>query len=173
MAGRLAGDRVNPDDEPAGLSLEQQPAPALQLSAAREFSSQWRMRLEATLTAGALDVHNLDTDEKYRFGDLRTLAVLGLIEGKLVDQLDWQAGAGGIFYLPAERKGLFQNGGTQRWLLALGLTRRVSLGQHLSASLSVRYDYHEFTTPILVDLGWSQQQSIHRAGLTLGLERVF
>ncbi len=156
-----------------GIDLTGTIGPVGALSVAFPIPTAYRLRFAAELTSLQLDVHDRDEDERYRFGALRTLNLLALAEGHLPAGLSWQAGVGQIIYLPADRVGIFQDGGPARWLLAAGMTKTFPVGDRLDLSLNARYDYHQFITTTLRERGFSQFQTVHRLTLGLGIERVF
>ncbi len=170
---KLVGDRVNPFEQADGLDLTGSIGPVGSISVSFPMGAEYQLRLGAELTSLQLDVQDRDAKTSYRFGALRTLTLLAMGEGDLTAGLVWQAGVGQIIYLPAERVGLFQDGGPARWLLAAGVSRSFPLNARVDLSVSARFDYHQFMTATLRDRGFSQFQAVQRVTLGLGLERVF
>jgi hypothetical protein len=131
----------------------------------------YRIVLEADVHHGNLTVD--DGTDQGTFGSLTTVDALLLFEGPVRGPIRWQVGGGTIFYEPQSRTGLFQKGGTQRWLVAGGLTWSHPLSPAMSLVAVGRVDAHEFTTSTLIAHGYGQSQRVFRAGLQLGLERSF
>ena len=61
------------------------------------------------------------TNGNDQLAPVATVTTLLLAEGAVRGALRWQVGGGAMFYRPTERQGVFQDGGTQRWMLAGGL----------------------------------------------------
>ncbi len=136
----------------------------------------YRVLLEGDVRhAGLNAVNNDPNDPEYRskdhIGTLTTVDALLLVEGHVRGQLRWQAGGGAVFYRPGQQEGVFQDGGTHRWVVALGLAWVHPIGPRWNLLAQGRVDHQEFTTQVLVDRGYGQSQSVQRITLQLGLER--
>jgi hypothetical protein len=151
-------------------------APDVSLAVSYPTGPGYRVVLEADLRHAGLDAVDNDPREpdyqfKDRIGSLTTVDALLLVEGQVFGPLRWQAGGGVVFYRPGEREGVFQDGGTHRWVIAGGLAWTHPMGPRWNALVQGRVDHQGFTTPTLVDRGYGESQSVQRLSLQLGVER--
>jgi hypothetical protein len=132
----------------------------------------YRLVAEVTYARSTLNViSTTGINGNDQLAAVATITTLGFFEGALHGALRWQLGGGAIFYRPTERQGVFQNGGTQRWILTGG----VMWGHRLTPSMDVlvtgRVDVHTFSTDVLQARGYGQSQSVQRFGLLVGVSR--
>jgi hypothetical protein len=146
------------------------PLPTVALRLSHTLPSGYRLGVEGRLTSGATEVTDNGATED--LGTVRTLTVMALADGPVRGALRWEAGVGTILYRPTEETGIWSRGGASRWLVGGGLTWTRPLGS-VDLVVGGRYDFHPFTTPRLDGDGYAGYQAVHRAGLTLGLERGF
>ena len=106
-------------------------------------------------------------------GSVATITTSAMLDGRVRGALRWQAGAGILFYRPAEHSGVFLEGAVHRYLLSGGLSWTRPLTPDLSLLVLGRYSFQEFITPTLVARGYSSYQTVHRLGLHAGVERRF
>ena len=76
-----------------------------------------------------------------------------------------------IQYWPADDEGIFQTGGTARFLAGAGADYRRPVLPKWDLMTSLRYDFHRFKTATLESRGFSQSQGVSRVSLSLGLSR--
>jgi hypothetical protein len=158
-ATRLVHDHiVTPFDVRAGL------APALSVSASLPLDPPWRL-------AGVLDVSS-STVARYDAGGATapitgvTTVTLGLgLARPLKPWLDGRVVLGAMKYFPADRVGLFQDGGPLIPFGQLTFDAAPRFAARLGLALELRYDIHKFTTPALRDEGFISPQVIHRVAL--------
>lgn len=136
----------------------------------------YRVLLETDVRHAGLNAVDNDPNEpdyrsKDHIGSLTTIDALVLVEGHVRWGLRWQAGGGAVFYRPGQREGVFQDGGTQRWVIAAGLVWTHPMGPHWNLLAQGRVDHQGFTTRLLVDRGYGESQSVQRVTLQLGVER--
>jgi hypothetical protein len=93
-------------------------------------------------------------------------------EGPIWHRANWRAGLGLISYLPAEDSGIFLSGGTTRFLAGAGFDYRPPLLTHWDLMVSLRYDFHRFSTDQLDARGFTGSQGVQRVSLSLGLARA-
>jgi hypothetical protein len=93
------------------------------------------------------------------------------LEGPLLSQLRWRAGLGILPYWPAEKEGIFREGGEIRFLTGAGVDYRWPVMTKWDLMTSLRYDWHRFTTDELELRGFSQTQGVSRISLSVGLSR--
>jgi hypothetical protein len=144
-------------------------APTLTLGASLPMTPTYRIGLEGSLTTAGF--HSTEADVETDLGTLRTGSLLLALEGPLAWRLSWRGGLGVIHYWPAEKSGIFFQGGPSRFLAGGGVDyrSRVMSGWDLLASL--RYDFHRFTTEELRLRGFAGSQGVQRISATVGLAR--
>jgi hypothetical protein len=130
-----------------------------------------RLAAEARYARGNWQVDDDGTTDD--IASLATLALALVADGPIGGGLRWEVAVGTLRYLPGEEIGLFANGGTARWLLGAGATWRSPVASTFELVVGARYDFHGFSTSALESAGYSRSQTVHRGGLTLGLERSF
>jgi hypothetical protein len=145
-------------------------APTLVVGAALPFTRDYRAGLEATLTTSGYHARELETDSD--LGTLRTLALVLGIEGPVAGRLSWRGGVGLIRYWPIEEEGIFLQGGTTRFLIGGGIDFRPPVMRQWDLMMSLRYDFHRFTTEELEARGFSGSQGVQRISASIGLARA-
>ena len=155
------------DDIIEEVEVQQKLAPTLVLGASLPIAPRYDAGLELTLTSSGYQA-----DEGGSTTDLGTVrtgsATLGL-HGPVAGSLRWRAGVGLLGYFPKEETGLFQSGGTTRFLAGAGLDYRRPMSSSWQLIASLRYDWHRFTTDELQSRGFSQSQGVQRISATVGL----
>lgn len=129
----------------------------------------YRAGLEAAFASGGFDSEEDGVEAD--LGTLRTASVMLALEGPIAGDFRWRAGGGALLYLPAEDAGIFEQGGTTRWLAGAGVDWRRQVMARWDLMASARYDYHRFTTEELERRGFSHTQPVNRISLSLGLAR--
>jgi hypothetical protein len=157
------------DDILQQIEVRQSLAPTLALGAATGIAPRYRAGLEATLTSGGF--HSEESGSDADLGTIRTGTLLLGLDGPIWQRFRWRAGAGLITYWPAEDSGIFLRGGTSRFLAGAGLDYRYPTQQLWDVMVSLRYDFHRFTTDELVARGFSGSQGVQRISLSVGLAR--
>ena len=139
-------------------------APALAVSASLPLDPPWRL-------AGVLDLSE-STVGRYDAGGGTapitgvTTVTLGLgLARPLKPWLDGRVALGVIKYFPAQRTGLFQDGGPFFPFGQLAFDAAPPFAARLGLALELRYDIHKFTTPALRDEGFTASRVIHRVAL--------
>ena len=132
----------------------------------------YRVVAEVNYARSALNViSTTGTAGNDQLAAVATVTTLILAEGALRSAFRWQVGGGAIFYRPTDRQGVFQNGGTQRWMLAGGVVWRHPLTPTMDLQVTGRVDAHTFSTDVLQARGYGQSQSVQRFGLLVGVSR--
>lgn len=168
--GLTVATQLLTDDVIEEIETRQDPAPTLALGASLPIARTYSAGIEATLTSSGY--HSSEQDEKTDLGTLRTGAVvLGLV-GPVWRRINWRAGAGLIQYWPAEDQGIFLRGGSTRFLAGAGVDYRPLLMSRWDLMVSLRYDFHRFTTEELEARSFTGSQGVQRLSLTLGLARA-
>lgn len=153
------------------VNSRQSVAPTGAIMVGWQLASGYRIGVEGRYARGTWRVSDDAITD-----DLGTLATLGLsmvAVGPMGRSLHWEAAVGSLRYLPEQEIGLFAEGGPSRWMLGggIGWSRPASTALDLVAG--VRYEFHGFSTTALEAAGYSRSQTVHRIGLTLGVERRF
>jgi hypothetical protein len=158
------------DNIVADIDTRQSLAPTLVLGASLPLATTYTAGLEATFTtAGYHSTEaNLDTD----LGTLRTGSLILGLEGPLWQRIAWRAGAGLIRYWPADDSGIFLQGGATRFLAGAGIDYRPRVLTNWDLMLSLRYDFHRFTTDELETRGFTGNQGVQRISASIGLARA-
>lgn len=144
-------------------------APTIMVGGAMEVFPRYDADIELQLTTGS---YSADTDGggSTKLGTLRTIsATLGFDGPLFKPPFRWRASVGVLKYLPAEDTGIFLQGGPLHFLLGLGAQYRRQVSSSLDLNVTLRYDFHRFTTDELQRQGFSQTQQVHRVGLTVGI----
>ena len=152
------------------IHVRQIVAPTLVLGASLPFTPVYRAGLEATLTSSGY--HSTDGVTRTDLGTLRTGSVLLDLEGPVWRRASWRAGLGLIRYFPAEDSGIFLQGGTTRFLAGAGLDYRPPLSKRWEFMVSLRYDFHRFTTGELTTRGFTGHQGVQRISASVGVARA-
>jgi hypothetical protein len=152
------------------IEVSQRLAPTLVLGAGLGIGDRYRAGLETTLTSGGYRSSEAGTETD--LGTIRTGSVILGIDGPVAANLRWRGGVGLLGYWPAPAQGIFQQGGTTRFLVAAGLDYRRTILPWWQLMASLRYDLHRFTTDELQARGFSGSQGVRRMSATLGLVRA-
>lgn len=145
-------------------------APTLVLGAALPFAPTYRAGLEATLTSSGY--HSTEQDVESDLGTLRTVSMILGLDGTIWQRLGWRAGAGLIRYWPSEDRGIFLRGGSTRFAAGGGVDYRPRLSTSWDLMVSLRYDFHRFTTEELRARGFTGTQGVQRVSATIGLAKA-
>jgi hypothetical protein len=152
------------------IEVRQSLAPTLALGASLPIAPLYRAGLEATVTTSGYHSSegNTDTD----LGTLRTGSVLLGLDGPIWRPVRWRAGAGLIRYWPTEDHGIFLRGGSTRFLAGAGVDYRPRVSARWELMVSLRYDWHRFTTEELEARRFSGSQAVQRISASIGLARA-
>jgi hypothetical protein len=164
-SSKLARDRVIQE-----IEVHSSLAPTLVLGVALPFAPTYRAGLEAALTTSGYHVQELDTDSD--LGTLRTVSLVLGLDGPIAGRLGWRGGVGLLGYWPTEEEGIFLRGGSTRFLLGGGIDFRPALMRQWDLMMSLRYDFHRFTTEELTARGFTGSQGVHRISASIGLARA-
>jgi hypothetical protein len=164
-ATRLVTDHVVQE-----VDTRQSLAPTLVLGVSLPFSPAYRAGLEGTLASSGY--HSTSQDQNTDLGTLRTASVLLGLEGPVWQRVSWRAGVGLLRYWPAEDEGIFLQGGTTRFLAGAGFDYRPRLLTNWDLMISLRYDFHRFSTDELRARGFSGTQGVQRISASVGLARA-
>jgi hypothetical protein len=151
------------------IEARQSLAPTLVLGASLPIAPTYRAGLEGALTSSGY--HSREANQNSDLGTIRSGSLLLGLEGPIWRWLHWQAGAGVIRYWPAERTGIFLQGGSTRFLAGAGVDYRPPLLTKWDLMVSLRYDFHRFTTDELVTRGFTGSQGVQRVSASIGLAR--
>jgi hypothetical protein len=152
------------------IEVRQNLAPTLALGASLPISPLYRAGLEATLATSGY--HSTEGNGETDLGTLRTGTVALMLNGPIWQRVRWLAGAGIIRYWPTENSGIFLSGGTGRFLAAVGMDYRPPLLAQWGPTVSLRYDFHRFTTNELKARGFSGTEGVQRVSVSIGLGRA-
>jgi hypothetical protein len=152
------------------IKVRQSIAPTLILGASLPFAPTFRAGLEAALTSGGY--HSTEQNVESGLGTLRTGSLLLNLEGPVASQVSWRAGVGLITYWPADRQGIFLQGGTTRFLAGAGIDYLHPALSSWDLMISLRYDFHRFTTDELSARGFGGSQGVQRLSASVGLARA-
>jgi hypothetical protein len=151
------------------IKVRQSIAPTLVLGASLPFAPTFRAGVEAALTSGGY--HSTEQNVESGLGTLRTGSLLLNLEGPVASQVNWRAGVGLITYWPADRQGIFLQGGTTRFLVGAGIDYLRPALSSWDLMISLRYDFHRFTTDELSARGFGGSQGVQRVSASVGLAR--
>jgi hypothetical protein len=158
------------DDIIDEVEVQHKLAPTLVLGASMPMAARYRAGLELTLTSSGYRASDGNTTTD--LGTIRTGSVTLGLHGPVVKSLTWRAGVGLVGYFPKDESGIFQSGGTNRFLAGAGLDYRRAMGPGWQLIGSLRYDWHRFTTEELESRGFSHSQAIQRISATVGVVRA-
>ena len=158
------------DDIIDEVEVRQKLAPTLVLGASLPMAPRYRAGLELTLTSSGYRASEGGTTTD--LGTIRTGSVTLGLHGPVAESVTWRAGVGLLGYFPKEENGIFQSGGTSRFLAGAGLDYRRRMSSSWQLIGSLRYDYHRFTTDELESRGFSQSQGVQRISATVGIGRA-
>jgi hypothetical protein len=157
------------DDILQQIEVRQSLAPTLALGVSVPFTSSYGAGLEATVTSSGF--HSNEAGSEADLGTLRTGSLMLGLDGPVWWRVRWRAGAGLIRYWPADESGIFLRGGTTRFLAGAGLDYRHPMNARWALMVSLRYDFHRFTTDELVARGFTGTQGVQRVSASVGLAR--
>jgi hypothetical protein len=168
--GLTVATRLLKDDVIEEIITRQGLAPTLAVGVSLPFAPTYAAGLEAAVTTSGYhsDEGGVETD----LGTLRTGSVLLNLSGPIWSRLGWRAGGGLIQYWPADREGIFAQGGSTRFLAGAGLDYRPQLLRSWDLMVSLRYDFHRFTTDQLQSRGFTGSQGVQRVSASVGLGRA-
>ena len=152
------------------IEVRQKLAPTLVLGASLPIAPLYRAGLELALTMSGYQ----SKETGIATMDLGTLGTSSLslgLDGPVSPGIRWRAGAGILRYWPSERRGIFQRGGTTRFLVGAGVDYRRRIMAQWDIMASLRYDFHRFTNDELQARGYTQAQGVQRVAATIGLAR--
>lgn len=136
-----------------------------------QMTNGFRLGVEARYAVGSWKVEDREfTDD---LGSLKTLGIAAFADGPIAGSLRWEAVAGVLRYQPESETGPFGSGAPSPWLVGGGVSWSRPLNGALTVVVTARYDYHGFNTKRLDAEGYGSRQAVHRAGLTLAVERGF
>jgi hypothetical protein len=158
------------DDVIQEIETRQSLAPTLALGASLPIAPTYAAGLEATLTSSGY--HSSERGVDNDLGTLRTGSILLGLSGLVWRRLGWRAGAGLIQYWPADEDGIFARGGSTRFLAGAGVDYRPTLLPRWDLMVSLRYDFHRFTTDELRARGFSGSHGVQRVSASIGLARA-
>jgi len=164
FATRLVTDNIVQD-----IDTRQSLAPTLVLGASLPIAPSYSAGLEAALTSSGY--HSTEAGQETDLGTLRTGSVLLGLEGPVWRRVWWKAGLGLIRYWPAEETGIFLRGGATRFLAGAGVDYRPPLTSRWDLMVSLRYDFHRFTTDELEARSFSGTQGVQRVSASIGIAR--
>jgi hypothetical protein len=151
------------------IEVRQSLAPTLAVGVGVPFTPLYRVGLEATITSGGF--HSTESGTQTDLGTLRTGSIMLGLDGPIWQRLRWRAGLGLLRYWPAEKRGIFLSGGSTRFLVGAGVDYRQPAFSRWDLMLSLRYDFHRFTTDELAARGFSGTQGVQRVSASVGLAR--
>ena len=151
------------------IEVRQKLAPTLALGASLPIAPRYRAGLELALTTSGYRAQEAGTETD--LGTLRTGSVMLGLQGPISSGLQWRGGVGLLAYWPTEERGMFLRGGTTRFLAGAGVDYRRPVMTQWDIMISLRYDFHRFTTDELRARGFSQSQGVQRIAATVGIAR--
>jgi hypothetical protein len=165
FATKLVTDQVIQEVE-----TRQSLAPTLVLGASLPIAPTYTAGLEVALSTSGY--HSTEAGQDTDLGTLRTGSILLGLEGPIRQRFGWRAGAGLIRYWPAEETGIFLQGGSTRFLAGAGIDYRPPLMASWDLMVSLRYDFHRFTTQELEARRFTGSQGVQRISASVGLARA-
>jgi hypothetical protein len=168
--GLTVATKLLRDDVIQEIETRQGLAPTLVIGGSLPIAPAYAVGLEASLTTSGYhsEEGTLETD----LGTLRTGSVLLNLSGPIWGRFEWRGGAGLIRYWPAEEEGMFAQGGTTRFLAGGGLDYLPHFSGKWNLMVSLRYDFHHFTTDELRERDFSGTQGVQRISASIGLARA-
>ena len=158
------------DDVIQEVDTRQSLAPTLVLGASLPIAPTYGAGLEVKLSTSGY--HSTENGENTDLGTLRTGSILLGLDGPIRRRFGWRAGAGLIRYWPAEDSGIFLRGGSTRFLAGAGIDYRPPLMASWDLMVSLRYDFHRFTTGELEARRFTGSQGVQRISASVGLARA-
>jgi hypothetical protein len=146
-------------------------APGAVIMVGFELSDQLRIGAEGRLAVGKLSV-DIDgaSDDVH---DLSSLTISIFADGPITGAFRWEAAVGMLRYQPEHETGIFSDGAPSPLVFGAGVSWARPVSSSLAVIAAARYDYHTFITDRLSNDGYSSGTAVHRAGLSVGLERRF
>ena len=152
------------------ITVRQSIAPMIALGATLPIGPLgYRVGLEGTVASGKF--HSSESGSDTDLGTVRTATLLLGVEGPIFRAFRWHAGVGGIKYWPADEEGIFQAGGTTRFLAGADVDYRRPVLPKWDLMTTLSYDFHRFTTDALEARGFGQTEGVSRVALSVGLSR--
>lgn len=109
-----------------------------------------------------------ESGETLDLGDVTTIGVSVAVRRVIRPGITARAGAGALYYLPGEKRGVFTAGADGATPVGLaGISYAPPWGERYRLSLDLRYDVHRFLTPALRGIGFTSGRVVHRVGLTV------
>lgn len=167
--GLTGATKLVKDDILEEIEVRQSLAPTLALGVSFPFTPLYGAGLEATVTSSGF--HSTEPGNETDLGTLRTGSIMLGLDGPIWRRVRWRAGVGLLSYWPAEERGIFLRGGSTRFLVGAGLDYRQPVLPRWELMMSLRYDFHRFTTDELVARGFSGTQGVQRVSASVGLAR--
>ena len=155
------------DDIIEEVEVRQKLAPTVVLGASLPIAPRYDAGLEVTLTSSGYRANEGGTTTD--LGTIRTGSVTLGLHGPVAGSFRWRAGAGLLGYFPKNEDGIFQSGGTTRFLAGAGIDYRRPMSSSWQLIASLRYDFHRFSTDELQSRGFSQSQGVQRISATVGV----
>jgi hypothetical protein len=152
------------------IEVRQSLAPTLALGASLPIAPLYQAGLEVTLATSGY--HSTELNIETDLGTVRTGSVTLGLSGPVWGDIRWRAGAGLIRYWPSEDSGIFLRGAGARFLAGGGLDYRPGLSRNWDLMVSLRYDWHRFSTDELKARGFSGSEAVQRVSASLGLARA-
>jgi hypothetical protein len=167
--GLTGATKLLKDDILQPIEVRQGLAPTLALGISFPFTALYGVGLEGSVTSSGF--HSTESGSRTDLGTLRTGSIMLGLDGPVLPRLRWRAGAGLLRYWPAEKQGIFLQGGSTRFLVGAGLDYRHPVSPKWELMMSLRYDFHRFTTNELVARGFGGTQGVQRLSASVGLAR--
>ena len=170
--GATIGTSIVHDQVIVGRDIAVRPgvAPSLAVGVSYPTGGGYRVSLEGRVDHASMQYTELNTTAD--LGPYTTMSVVALVGGPVAHDVRWQIGGGRIGYHPAERRGIFSEGGSSFWMFAAGVSWSHPVGRGLSVLASARYDLHQFITPALRARDFQQSEAVSRLGLFAGVEHT-
>jgi hypothetical protein len=152
---------VTPFDVRAGI------APTLTFGAVLPLQAPWTAAASLDLSYGGVSRHDRD-GTVVPIAHATTLAVTVGLRRQLRHGFTATVGAGLLAYLPADRLGIFRDGGGP--VVPVGgaaLEYSPPVAARHGLALEARYDLHGFLTPALRSEGFINSRVVHRFALAL------
>ncbi|HRP07033.1 MAG TPA: hypothetical protein PLL69_00965 [Gemmatimonadales bacterium] len=153
------------------FTARQSTAPSLNAVVGWQLSGDYRIGAELRYAMGNWEVDDRDFVDD--LGSLRTMTLGLFADGPLSGPFRWEAAVGTLRYQAEREVGVFSQGGGTPWIVGGGAAWHRQFGNRLALVASARYDFHGFNTPRLDAEGYASNQSVHRLGLIIALERGF
>jgi hypothetical protein len=151
------------------IRVRQSLAPTLAVGVSLPLAPTYGVGLEGSLASSGY--HSTEGGVQTDLGTLRTGSIMLNLVGLIRSRIRWRGGLGVIHYWPADDQGIFLQGGPTRFLAGAGLDYRHPMGTRWDLMLSLRYDFHRFTTDELKARGFSGSQGVQRVSASVGLAR--